>query len=95
MDLRVGQLLTVVLDSNQDAGLSWAMAKSTATVIVPEGKPVYAATPGKAAADGSTGTETWRFRAAKRGEQTVRLEYQRGWQQSAAERTFRFTATVR
>lgn len=68
--------------------------EATATVIVAEGKPVYAAT-GKAGVDGSTGTETWRFRAAKRGQQTVRLEYLRGWQQSAAERTFRFTATVR
>jgi predicted secreted protein len=95
VDLRVGQLLTVVLESNQSAGLSWAMAKPTETVIVPEGKPVYAATSDKAAADASTGTETWRFRAAKRGQQTVRLEYLRGWQQSAPERTFRFTATVR
>ena len=94
MDLRLGQVVTVVLGSNHSAGLSWAMAKPTTTVIVPEGKPVYAATPSKAA-EGSTGTETWRFRAAKRGQQTVRLEYRRGWQQSVAERTFRFTATVR
>jgi predicted secreted protein len=91
VDLRLGQLVTVVLGSNHSAGLSWAVA-TTATVIVPEGKPAYAA---KAATDGSVGTETWRFRAAKRGQQTVRLEYRRGWQQSVAERTFRFTATVR
>jgi predicted secreted protein len=95
VDLRVGDVLTVVVDANHDSGLSWTMAKPTDTVIVPEGKPVYAAKPGKAAADPSTGTETWRFRAAKRGQQTVRLEYLRGMQQSAAERTFRFTATVR
>jgi predicted secreted protein len=94
VDLRVGQVLTVVLDSNHDAGLSWAMAEPTATVIVPEGKPVYAAKAAKSVTD-ATGTETWRFRATKPGEQTVRLEYQRGMGQSVAERRFGFTATVR
>lgn len=94
VDLHVGQVLTVVLDSNHDAGLSWTMAKPTATVIVPEGKPVYAAKAAKSVTD-ATGTETWRFRAAKPGEQTVRLEYQRGMGQSVAERRFGFTATVR
>jgi predicted secreted protein len=86
--------LTVVLGANHAAGLSWSLTKSTVGVIVPEGKPVYAVSSGKAAADGSTGTETWRFRAAKRGEQTVRLEYKRDWQQAVTERNFRFTARV-
>ena len=94
VDLRVGQLLTVVLDSNHDAGLNWTMAKPTAAVIVSEGKPVYASKPAKSVTD-ATGTETWHFRAAKPGEQTVRLEYQRGMGQSVAERRFGFTATVR
>jgi predicted secreted protein len=94
VDLHVGQVLTVVLDSNHDAGLSWTMAKPTAAVIVPEGKPVYAAKAAKSVTD-ATGTETWHFRAAKPGEQTVRLEYQRGMGQSVAERRFGFTATVR
>ena len=89
MDLHVGQVLTVVLASSRSADLSWAMAEPTATVIVPEGKPIYAAGTG-----GSSGTETWHFRAAKRGQQTVRLEYRRAWQQNVPERTFRFTAIV-
>jgi predicted secreted protein len=94
VDLHVGQVLTVVLDSNHDAGLNWTMAKPTAAVIVPEGKPVYATKPAKSGTD-APGTETWHFRAAKPGEQTVRLEYQRGMGQSVAERRFGFTATVR
>ena len=94
VDLHVGQVLTVVLDSNHDAGLSWSMAKPTAAVIVPEGKPVYATKAAKSVTD-ATGTETWHFRAAKPGEQTVRLEYQHGMGQSVAERRFGFTATVR
>ena len=95
VELRVGQILTLVLGANHEAGLSWNMANSTVGVIVPEGKPVYAAKSGKAAADGSTGTETWRFRAAKPGEQTVRLEYRRDWQQAVTEQNFHFTARVR
>jgi predicted secreted protein len=59
------------------------------------GKPVYALKSGKLAPEESPGTETWHFRAAKPGEQTVRLEYQRGMGQSVAERRFGFTATVR
>ena len=89
VDLHVGQVLKVVLASNRSADLSWAMVEPTATVVVPEGKPSYAAGTG-----GSSGTETWHFRAAKRGQQTVRLEYRRAWQQSVPERTFRFTAIV-
>jgi predicted secreted protein len=94
VDLHVGQVLTVVLDANHDAGLNWTMAKPTAAVIVPEGKPVYATKAAKSVTD-ATGTETWHFRAAKPGEQTVRLEYQHGMGQSVAERRFGFTATVR
>jgi len=93
--LRVGQILTVVLGASPSSGLKWAMAEPTETVMVPEGKPVYAATRGKVAPEAPTGTETWRFRAAKPGQQTVRLEYRREWQQSVPDRTFRFTAKVR
>ena len=95
LDLRVGQVVTVVLGCNRSAGLSWAMAEPTAAVLVPMGKPVYAATTRKADSDRWSGTETWRFRAAQRGRQTLRLEYLREWQRDVPERTFRFTANVK
>ena len=93
LDLRQGQVVTVVLPSNRSAGLSWTLAEPSGTAMVLDGKPVYAAAPTKGG--GSGGTETWRFRAARSGEQAVRLEYGREWQRSVPERTFHFTATVR
>lgn len=90
-DLRQGQVVTVVLESNRSSGLKWILVEPSGTVIVPAASPVYVA---RAAKSGGGGTETWRFRAAKPGKQTVRLEYRRQWQQ-IPQRTFRFSVTVR
>jgi predicted secreted protein len=90
-DFRQGQIITVVLDSNHSSGLNWALNNPSGGVIVPEGSASYAARSGKTAG----GTETWRFRAAKPGYQTIKMEYRRKWAQSVPERTFRFSGTVR
>ncbi len=93
-DLRQGQVVTVVLESNRSSGLKWILAEPAGTVMVRAANPVYVARAAKRGASGAGGTETWRFRAAKPGKQTVRLEYRRQWQQ-VPERTFRFSVTVR
>jgi len=90
-DFRQGQLITVVLDSNKASGLSWVLVEPAGSVIVRDGNPMYSVRAGKNAG----GTETWHFRAAKPGQQTVKMEYRRKWAQSVPERTFRFTGTVR
>ena len=87
-NFKVGQTITVVLDSNKASGLSWNLVEPMGSVIVPQGTGSYAA---KAAG----GTETWHFRAAKAGYQTVKMEYRRKWAQSMPERTFRFSGSVR
>ena len=93
-DLRQGQVVTVVLESNRSSGLKWILAEPAGTVMVRAANPVYVARAAKRGASGAGGTETWRFRAAKPGKQTIRLEYRRQWQQ-VPERTFRFSVTVR
>ena len=90
-DLRVGQILTVVLDANRENGFDWVLLDSKSNVIAQDGAPAYAA-PGPKMENGK---ETWRFRAVKPGEETVRMEYRRAMAQHLPERTFRFTATVR
>jgi len=90
-DFRVGQTITVVLDSNKGTGLSWSVVEPMNGSIVPQGSSMYAAKAGKDAG----GRETWRFRCAKPGYQTVKMEYRRKWAQSSPERTFRFSGTVR
>jgi len=90
LTLRQGQTVVVVLASNRSTGFSWAMVDSTMNVLVRDGAPAYAPPSGKR----DNGTETWRFRAVRPGEQTIRLEYRREWAQHVPERTFRFTAVV-
>ena len=90
-DFRQGQLITVVLDSNKASGLTWVLVEPAGSVIVRDGNPMYSVRAGKNAG----GTETWHFRAAKPGQQTVRMEYRRKWSESVPERSFRFTGTVR
>ncbi len=89
-DLHQGQVVTVVLDSNRGSGLGWVLVEPAGSVIVPEGHPMYSVRAGKNAG----GSETWHFRAAKPGHQTVRMEYRRKWASSVPERTFRFTGNV-
>ena len=93
LELRQGQVVTVVLSSNRSSGASWSLAEPSGPVLVQDGKSVYSSTPASAGDPG--GSETWRFRAAQRGEQSIRLEYGRSWQQSVPERTFSFRASVR
>jgi inhibitor of cysteine peptidase len=88
--LRQGQTVVVVLASNRSTGLRWTLVDSTTNVVVRDGAPAYSPPAGKR----DNGTETWRFRSVKPGEQTMRLEYRREWAQHVPERTFRFTAVV-
>jgi predicted secreted protein len=67
--------------------MEWSMVSPQTPVLWSDAKPVYAAK------GSATGTETWRFRAAKAGRQDVRLEYGSG-HQSVPERNFRFTVEV-
>jgi len=90
-DFRQGQVITVVLDSNKSSGLSWVVVEPMGSVIVPSGTGMYAARAGKTPG----GKETWHFRCAKPGFQTVKMEYRRKWAQSTPERTFRFSGNVR
>ncbi len=92
LEFRQGQLITVVLDANRPTGMSWALREPSGNVIVREGNPVYTSKAGKR---GSSGTETWHFRAARPGSQSVRLEYRRKFAQNVPDRTFGFSATVR
>jgi predicted secreted protein len=82
-----GQTITLVLGSGHANGMEWSMVSPQTPVLWSDAKPVYAAK------GSATGTETWRFRAAKAGRQDVRLEYGSG-HQSVPERNFRFTVEV-
>ena len=87
LHVHAGQTITVILDSGHSNGMEWNMVSPQTPVLWTDARPVYAAK------GSGTGTETWRFRAAKAGRQDVRLEYGRA-QQSVPERNYRFTVEV-
>jgi len=87
LHVHAGQTITVILDSGHANGMEWNMVSPQTPVLWTDAKPVYAAK------GSGTGTETWRFRAAKAGRQDVRLEYGAG-RQSVPERNFRFSVEV-
>ena len=94
VDLKPGNVIHVKLASNHAAGYSWSMADSSGTVLVHDAGPVYTLNPpSKKGGKSDGGTETWRFRAVRSGQQTMRLVYGRPWE-NIPTRTFRFTAVV-
>ena len=94
-DVRQGEVIVVKLDSNHSSGFSWALAEDLGAVVKQDGKSVYARNTSKTGKILSGGTETWRFRAAGAGRETVKLEYRRSWERNFPDRTFRFSLTVR
>ncbi len=94
-DVRQGEEIVVKLDSNHSSGFSWALGEDLGAVVKQEGKAAYARNTSKSGKILSGGTETWRFRTAGSGRETVKLEYRRSWERNFPDRTFRFGLTVR
>jgi predicted secreted protein len=65
-----GQDLILTLETDRWTGFRWWLADSTEVVLIPLGKPGYTEVD-------SHGAETWRFRAAKQGRQTLKFDYKR------------------
>jgi inhibitor of cysteine peptidase len=80
--LREGERFTVTLPSNRSTGYRWVIADSTATVIIPTQAPSYFVPRG--GGPGVGGSETFTFRASKKGEQSLTLEYRRPWERGVA-----------
>jgi len=93
-DVKQGEVITVKLDSNRASGFSWNLGEDIGEVVKLDGKAVYARNTTKAGKVASGGSETWRFRTAGAGQETVKLEYRRSWERNIPERTFRFTVIV-
>jgi predicted secreted protein len=75
--LRTGQELVLTLNSNHSTGYSWIRADAETPVLVTLGKPEYKS---GGPLPGASGVEIWKFRAARRGAQTLELEYRRPWE---------------
>lgn len=81
--LAQGQMLILRLPSNPTTGYRWELL-NTPDALRSLGPEVYSS-PDKVDMVGAAGHSTWRFQAAAAGEGSLRLVYQRPWEQEPAE----------
>lgn len=80
VSVKLGQVIAVSLASNRTTGYGWVERSPAEPVLERDGESTYAQNASSARLAGGGGTETWRFRATKVGQQTLRLEYVRPWE---------------
>lgn len=77
--LKVGDTLTVVLNSNPSTGYSWKVSAVDEKVLQPVGEPQFSLG-SKTPVPGAGGTQTFTFNAAGKGKTTLTLIYVRPWE---------------
>jgi len=95
IELKPGQALHVVLDSNRTTGFSWGLNPIDAAVLTLLGEPDYSVGQKKPGQVGVGGTETWHLLAVAAGEQTLQFSSRRPFEPNVAPaRRFTFKARV-
>ncbi len=89
IEVEVRQEFTISLKSNPTTGFRWALAKPLDEDILEQVGCKF--TPPETDLVGADGEEAWTFRAIRKGETMVALEYVRPWEKNgppAETRTF-------
>jgi predicted secreted protein len=95
-DLRQGDTLVVMLAANRSTGYGWQIANDPGDVLASLGPAAYVVDSAAAAAQGAAGMEVFRFTARRLGQQSLRFDYRRPWEQGApAVQTVDYTIRVR
>ncbi len=96
VELAAQQVVLVSLKANHTTGYSWVLRDSVGPALLREVDPTYDVDSSSTGGVGAGGFETWRFRAAAAGRDTIVLEYRRPWEADRpAETTVRYFVTVR
>jgi len=90
-----GRTVTIRLTSNRSTGFSWKLVSAASDVLSPTGDVRYAEARAGPGAVGVGGIESWTFRAVRSGQQRLRFEYQRPWENAPPARSVEYTITVR
>jgi len=99
VEVAVGGSLIVTLESNPTTGFKWELTEVTDQTVLELVESKYE--PGKEARQeppvpGAGGTEIWSFKALKKGETTISMEYSQPWEQGVkAAETFVLTVVVK
>jgi inhibitor of cysteine peptidase len=82
--LASGQDLVVRLPSNPTTGYRWIYVEPKDAVLRVDGPSSFEAAQSSAGAVGAGGTEIWKLAPLKPGQQQLRFEYRRPWEQDVA-----------
>ncbi len=96
--LKIGEVLSISLDSNTSTGYSWFATISNAAVLVQMGEPVYqeTATNSSTPVLGAAGAQIFYFQATGTGTTSLTLDYKRSFETNVTpEKTFSMTVEVK
>lgn len=79
VQVAVGGLLTVTLESNPTTGFQWELASIGDQAVLEKVANTYEG-PEAEGLVGAGGKEVWTFRALKKGRSTISMEYSRPWE---------------
>lgn len=84
VELAPGQAMIVHLPSNPTTGYRWVYVEPKDAVLRVDGPSTYEPSQSAGGAAGAGGTEIWKLAALKAGQQQLRFEYRRPWEQDVA-----------
>ena len=91
----MGETFSIQLPANPTTGYRWQYVPDPEPLFEPAGKPEYHLVDDNPTTVGSGGTEIWTFRPLGTGQQVLRMEYRRPWEQDAgAARVMWYKVTV-
>ncbi len=94
--IATSQRVVVRLPGNPSTGYRWSLVESAGGVLASDGAPSFEPVQAAAQRPGAGGTEVWRFTPMRAGEQVLRFEYSRPWEQGTPPaEVVTFTVTVR
>lgn len=90
---KAGQTIVIRLESNRSTGYRWLLQPGSGVLESLSDASYTPRAPGEV---GEAGIETWSFRAQHSGQETLRFEYRRPWENGVqAAKTLSFPVTVR
>ena len=96
VELKLGQMLVVTLESNPSTGYRWEQAENPESILKQMGEAEFKPSEtGEPPLIGAGGWEIFRFRASSAGQMTLQLVYHRPWEEGVEPiKTFSFQVTV-
>jgi len=93
VELSVGQLLIITLESNATTGYSWTLTQNSDESVLQKTGNKYIAP--QSTSTGAAGNEEWTFKALKEGTSIISMGYSRPWESTPPVETFGLTVVVK